>query len=94
LPVKPVAPFSNESSAIAASAFDRINGRPLPDCNLQTYREALAQYYLHPKNKFLRGSSLGRGPILRRHIVASSILCLLAVLRTLAMIFERVSPIN
>jgi hypothetical protein len=40
---------------------------------LKTYREALAQYHLHPEAKFLDANYLDRGPTKRRHIQAMAI---------------------
>jgi len=43
---------------------------------LKTYRQALAQYHLHPESKFLGGGYLERGVTRRRHIVATSVECI------------------
>lgn len=75
-PVKPIAPFSKDGAAIAATAFDRITGKLVAANDLQTYREALAQYHLHPESKFLNGDFVDRGTTLRRHIRASAIRCI------------------
>lgn len=72
-PIKPIAPFSMESATIAATAFDRITGNAIPASQLQTYRDAIAQYHLHPESKFLNGDSVDRGITRRRHIRASAI---------------------
>lgn len=72
-PVKPIAPFSKDSGTIAATAFDRISGEMIPASDLQTYREAIAQYHLHPESKFLKGDFVDRGITLRRRIRASAI---------------------
>lgn len=72
-PAKPVAPFTKESAAIATTAFDRISGKSMPPSDLQSYREAVAQYHLHPESKFLGGDFVDRGTTHRRHIVASAI---------------------
>lgn len=70
-PVKPIAPFSKDSTTIAATAFDRTTGALVQAVDLQTYREALAQYHLHPESKFLHGDYVNRGTTHRRHIHAS-----------------------
>jgi hypothetical protein len=72
-PVKPIAPFSKDSAAIPATAFDRITGKPVSATDLQTYREAIAQYHLHPESKFLNGDYVDRATTRRRHIRASAI---------------------
>lgn len=48
--------------------FDRETGQPVPDRDLKTYRQALAQYHLHPEDKFLNGDYTDRGPTHRRHV--------------------------
>jgi len=70
---KPVAPFEWDAAKISASAFDRESGKPVPANALQTYREAIAQYHLHPECKFLGGDYCDRGTTGRRHIRASGI---------------------
>jgi hypothetical protein len=72
-PMKPIAPFSKDSATIAATAFDRNTGALVQAVDLQTYREALAQYHLHPESKFLNGDYVDRGTTLRRHIHASAV---------------------
>lgn len=67
-PVKPIAPFSKDSATIAATAFDRITGNAIPASDLETYREAIAQYHLHPESKFLNADYVDRGTTHRRHI--------------------------
>lgn len=71
--VKPIAPFSKDAATIAATAFDRITGKQIPASDLQTCREAIAQYHLHPESKFLNGNYVDRGTTTRRHIRASAI---------------------
>lgn len=72
-PPKPVAPFDTDKAKIAATAFDRESGQPVPARALQTYREAIAQYHLHPESKFHGGDYCDRGTTQRRHIRASGI---------------------
>jgi hypothetical protein len=70
---KPVAPFETDPAKIGATAFDRDSGKPVAANALQTYREAIAQYHLHPEAKFLGGDYCDRGTTRRRHIRASGI---------------------
>lgn len=72
-PSKPVAPFDKDMARVAATAFDRQTGCPVPAIALQTYRDALAQYHMHPESKFLGGDFCERGTTRRRHIRASGI---------------------
>lgn len=71
--LKPVAPFEKDPAKIAATAFDRESGQPVSANTLQTYREAVAQYHLHPEAKFLGGVHCDRGATRRRHIRANGI---------------------
>ena len=66
--IRPIAPYHKEPAAAAAVAFDRETGQAVPARQLATYREALAQYHLHPEAKFLGGDFIDRGPTRRRHI--------------------------
>ena len=43
-------------------------GEPVSHDRLLTYREALAQYHLHPERKFHGGDYLDTGPTSRRHV--------------------------
>lgn len=70
---KPVGPFENDPATAAALAFDRETGAPVPITALQTYRDALAQYHLHPESKFLGGDYCDRGTTRRRHIRVSGV---------------------
>ncbi len=70
---KPVALFERDLAKVVATAFDRESGQPVPADALQTYREALAQYHLHPESKFIGGDYSDRGITRRRHISASGI---------------------
>lgn len=71
--VKPVAPFDTDPAKVAAMAFDRESGQPVPASALQSYAEALAQYHLHPESKFLGGDYLDRGTTRRRHVRVTGI---------------------
>ena len=69
---KPVAAFDRNTLRAARNCFDRsASGRRIPFSALETYREALAQYHLYPKSKFINGKHRDRGPTKRRHIVIS-----------------------
>jgi hypothetical protein len=66
-----VSPFDKEPDQAAAYAFDRETGNPIPVDQLMTYRQAVAQYHLHPDPKFLDADYLDSGYTERRHIEAS-----------------------
>ncbi len=51
--------------------FDRETGEPVPQARLKSYREALAQYHLHPESKFRDGDYTDRGVTRRRHVRAT-----------------------
>lgn len=57
----------------ASRCFDRVTGAPVPQETLKTYRQALAQYHLHPETKFTNGDYLDAGRTERRHIEVVSI---------------------
>ena len=63
-----VAPYSTDPSDAAQHAFNRETGEPVGPERLLTYREALAQYHLHPERKFHGGDYLDAGPTMRRHV--------------------------
>jgi hypothetical protein len=71
--LKPVAPFDKNPAIAAQNAFDRITREPIPSKDLKTYQQALAQYHLHPEDKFLNGDFLDRGTTLRRHVRVTEI---------------------
>jgi hypothetical protein len=71
--LKPVAPFDKNPVVAAQKAFDRITSESVSvDC-LKRYEQALAQYHLHPEDKFQNADSLDRGITLRRHIRVAGI---------------------
>jgi predicted transcriptional regulator with HTH domain len=70
---KPVAPFDKNPVVAAQNAFDRITREPVPVEDLKTYQQGLAQYHLHPEDKFLNGDFLDRGTTLRRHVRVTEI---------------------
>lgn len=71
--LKPVAPFERNPSRESLNPFDRETGDPVPVDMLKTYRQALAQYHLHPESKFLNGDYLDRGTTQRRHVRVLSV---------------------
>jgi hypothetical protein len=70
---KPVAPFDDDIAKVAANAFDRETGEPVPRDALKSYAQVLAQYHLHPESKFLNGNYLDRGVTQRRHVKVAGI---------------------
>lgn len=64
---RPVAPFDKDPAVAAGRCFDRMTGDPVPQEALKTYRQALAQYHLHPEAKFTGGDYLDVGPTARPH---------------------------
>jgi hypothetical protein len=73
MPVRPVSPFDTNRTKAARNCFDRATGAKVRREQLKTYREALAQYHLHPEAKFLDADYLDRGPTKRRHIQVTTI---------------------
>lgn len=70
---KPIAPYNTDTKKAAERCFDRETGEPINPSQLMTYRQALAQYHLHPESKFLNGDYLDRGATMRRHVQAIAI---------------------
>jgi hypothetical protein len=73
LQLKPVSPFDKNPTIAANNAFDRITREPVSIEHLKTYQQALAQYPLHPEDKFLNGDFLDRGTTIRRHVRVTGI---------------------
>ncbi|THD70420.1 MAG: hypothetical protein E7813_08315 [Bradyrhizobium sp.] len=71
--IRPVGPFEKDPRRAAKMAFDRITGLAVLPKQLMTYQAALAQYHLHPEDKFLNGDYFDRGTTLRRHVFAKEI---------------------
>ena len=63
---------SSELGTLNSNA-DRITREPIPIEHLKTYQQAIAQYHLHPEDKFLNGDFLDRGTTVRRHIRVTGI---------------------
>jgi DNA-binding phage protein len=70
---RPVSPFDTDPVAASERCFDRMTGQPVPAASLKTYRQALAQYHLHPESKFTNADYIDRGETTRRHIHADAI---------------------
>lgn len=71
--IKPIAPFTADPAIAAQTAFDRNSGASVPIDRLQNYAQSLAQYHLHPENKFLNGNYLDTGSTLRRHVQMTAV---------------------
>ncbi len=71
--VRPIAPFNRGPAEAVASAFDRETGHPVRANQLKTYAEALAQYHLHPEDKFLGGDYWDEGRTDRRHVISIAV---------------------
>lgn len=72
-PIQPVSAFTTDPKIAAATAFDRNSGASVPAHKLRTYAQCLAQYHLHPENKFLNGDYLDSGTTRRRHVQMSHV---------------------
>ncbi len=70
---RPAAPYHHDPALAAQGCFDRLSGESIPSEQLKTYRQALAQYHLHPEAKFAHADYADRGPTERRHIVATCV---------------------
>jgi hypothetical protein len=70
---QPMAPFDRDVEQAARHAFDRATGEPVPAPTLMNYAESVAQYHLHPEDKFLNGDFGDSGLTRRRHIGATQI---------------------
>jgi len=66
--LRPVAPYDRSPTKAARNAFDRDTGKCVPSRLLKSYEDALAQYHLHPEDKFENGDFLDRGTTVRRHV--------------------------
>lgn len=68
-----VAPYDPDPAGALQRCFDRESGQPVAPEYLKSYRQALAQYHLHPEAKFHGGDYTDAGVLQRRHIKASRI---------------------
>jgi transcriptional regulator with XRE-family HTH domain len=67
---RPVSAYDSDLGKAAEGCFDRETGKRVPRDQLNGYRDALAQYYLHPESKFHNGDYTDRGFTSRRHVRA------------------------
>lgn len=67
-PYKPVAAYDRDFERAAGTAFDRETGKRVDRAALKSYRDALADYHLHPEGKFLNADYHDRGTTQRRHV--------------------------
>lgn len=67
---RPVAPYDPNPATAARACFDRITSRPVAAGALKTYRQAVAQYHLHPEAKFRHADYTDAGVTERRHVIA------------------------
>ena len=65
---KSIAPFCKDSAIASDKCFDRNTGKAISKEQLKTYAQCLAQYHLHPEDKFHYADYLDRGIVQRRHI--------------------------
>ncbi len=63
-----VAPYDRDPAVAVGLCFDRETGDAVSSDELKTYRRALAQYHLHPDEKFRQADYLDVGLTSRRHI--------------------------
>jgi hypothetical protein len=70
---KPIAPYDSNPVKAARKCFCRETGLPVPASQLQTYRQALRQYHLHPESKFENGEPFDTGLTRRRHVQLNAV---------------------
>jgi hypothetical protein len=70
---KPVSTYDGDATAGNRRIFDRESGTVIELDHLKIYAQALAQYHLHPEDKFRHGDHLDQGMTSRRTIVAQSV---------------------
>jgi len=68
-----IAPYDPDPAEAAGLCFDRRTGISIPETLLRTYAETLAQYHLHPEDKFADGDYLNVGETTRRHVRVASV---------------------
>jgi len=69
-PPRPVSAYDGNLGIAAEGCFDRESGGSVARDKLKSYRDALAQYHLHPESKFHNGDYADRGFTRRRHVRA------------------------
>lgn len=70
---KVIALFCKDSAIALDNCFDRNTGKSISKEQLKTYAQCLAQYHLHPEDKFHNADYLDRGIVQRRHIQVEAI---------------------
>ncbi|MCE5322818.1 hypothetical protein LLG46_05810 [bacterium] len=71
-----VAPYDKDPAKAAQNCFDCITGNHIAIEQLQTYREAIAQYHLHCEAKFDNGDYTNSGMTYRKHVIVSGTECI------------------
>ncbi len=66
-------PYDTDLERAAENCFDRNTGKTISPKHLKTYRQVLAQYHMHPEDKFLNADYLDRGETGRRHILVGEV---------------------
>ncbi|WP_336490662.1 hypothetical protein [Methylobacterium nigriterrae] len=70
---KPVSSFDRDHARAAAQAFDRNTGQGVPGACLSSYAQLLAQYHLHPEDKFQNADYSDQGRTKQRHVAAAGV---------------------
>lgn len=73
---RPVAPFDTDTNRAAKKCIDRETDEPVSPDLLMTYREAVANYQLHPESKFANGNPFDQGVTERQCVDAISVVCI------------------
>ena len=68
-----VAPYDPDPGVAAEHCFDRETGESVRPELLKSYRQAVAQYHLHPEIKFLGGNYCDHGLLERRHVTVGDV---------------------
>jgi hypothetical protein len=63
-----IAPYDPDPAKATRLCFDRRTGVSIPEALLRTHAETLAQYHLHPEDKFADADYLHVGETTRRHV--------------------------
>jgi hypothetical protein len=66
-------PFDRDAAAAVQRCFDRDTCQLVETTQLQSYRQVLAQYHLHPEAKFAHADYTVAGVTARRHILATAL---------------------
>jgi autonomous glycyl radical cofactor GrcA len=65
--------FDKDPEKAAGSRFDGETGESAPLDQLESHKEVVTQYHLHPEAKVHNGDHLNNGVTRRRHIVATAV---------------------